>query len=265
VTRTQTARATQTHSALPSDLVDSDELFARWQRQRDQRARELLVERYMPLARRLAGRYRGAREPFDDLLQVASLGLVKAIDRFDYERGVAFSTYAVPTILGELKRYFRDSGWSVHVPRGTQERALKIDEARRALVAKTGLAPTIRQIAQYMELPIEEVTDGLEAAAAHHAISLATPRDDGDGEAGALADSLGCVDDRFDLVDLRASLADAARELPERDRRVLALRLVEDHTQTEIADRVGVSQMQVSRILRRSIARLQRALRAPDM
>ncbi len=239
----------------------SDDLFARWQEHGDRRAREELVRRYLPLARKLARRYQGAREPFDDLLQVASLGLVKAVDRFDYTRGTAFSSFAVPTILGELKRYFRDLGWSVHVPRGAQERALKVEEVQRKLTAKSGRPPTVTQLAEYMELSVEEVLDSLEAAAAHHAVSLDTPREDRDGEAGTLADLFGHDDPRFESIDAGATIGAAAKHLPERERRVLALRFLEDRTQTEIAEIVGVSQMQVSRILRRSVARLKELVR----
>jgi RNA polymerase sigma-B factor len=240
---------------------DSDELFLRWQEQGDRRARDELVARYLPLARKLARRYQGAREPFDDLMQVASLGLVKAVDRFDYRRGTAFSSFAVPTILGELKRYFRDLGWSVHVPRGAQERALKVEEVQRKLAAKTGRAPTVTQLAEYMELSVEDVLDSLEAAAAHHSVSLDTPREDRDGEAGTLADLFGTEDPRFETVDAGATIGAAAQHLAERERRVLALRFLEDRTQTEIAEIVGVSQMQVSRILRRSVARLKELVR----
>jgi RNA polymerase sigma-B factor len=237
--------------------ADPNELFRRWQRDDDQLARERLVERYMPLARKLARRYMGAREPFDDLTQVASLGLIKAIDRFDYERGIAFSSFAVPTILGELKRYFRDSGWSVHVPRSAQERALKIEAAQRKLAALDGRSPTVGELAEYMELSIEEVVDSLEASAAHPTVSFETPRDDADGEGGTLADGLGSEDARFEQVDAGATIGAAAQSLDERERRVLALRFLEDRTQTEIAELVGVSQMQVSRIIRRSVARVR--------
>ena len=137
--------------------VDTDELFVRLREHGDPRVRDELVERFMPLARKLARRYAGAREPFDDLLQVASLGLVKAVDRFDLERGTAFSSFAVPTILGELKRYFRDLGWSVHVPRGAQERALKVEDAYLELTAKNGRAPSASMLAEYAELSIEDV------------------------------------------------------------------------------------------------------------
>jgi RNA polymerase sigma-B factor len=238
--------------------ADPTSLFARWQREGDRRAREELVDRFLPLARKLARRYQGAREPLDDLVQVAALALVKAIDRFDYERGTSFTSFAVPTILGELKRYFRDLGWSVHVPRGAQERALEVEEAQRELAAETGRAPTFLQLAEYLEWSVEDVLVALEAAAAHHSVSLDAPVDDVDGDgAGTIGDSLGKEDTRFELVDASASIARAARHLDERERRVLALRFIEDRTQTEIAEEIGVSQMQVSRILRSTVARLR--------
>src|SRR5256714_14428466 len=161
---------TQSFDSTP-DRIDSENLFVRWQKSGDQHAREELVNRFLPLARNLARRYAGAREPFDDLLQVASLGLVKAIDRFDTERGAAFSSFAVPTILGELKRYFRDLGWSVHVPRGAQEQALKVEEAQQALTSRTGRPPTVDELAQYLELGIEHVLNGLDTPVAHHPVS----------------------------------------------------------------------------------------------
>jgi RNA polymerase sigma-B factor len=237
--------------------IDSTELFIRWQQGGDRRAREALVERYLPLARKLARRYSGAREPFDDLLQVASLGLVKAVDRFDIDRGTAFSSFAVPTILGELKRYFRDLGWSVHVPRGAQEQALKVEDAQQTLTARSGRPPSVQELAEYLELSVEDVLEALETAAAHHSSSLDIARDDGEGESGTLVDAYGEEDDRFEIVEASATIATAARHLSPRERRVLALRFVEDLTQTQIAETIGVSQMQVSRILRRALARLR--------
>lgn len=233
-----------------------EELFESWQRDGDQRAREQLVERYLPLARKLARRFQGAQEPIEDLVQVASLALVKAIDRFETGRGVTFQSFAVPTILGELKRYFRDSGWAVHVPRGAQERAVKVEQARRRLAVATGREPTFNDLAEYLELSIEEVLEALEAAAAHHAISLETPRDDGEEQTCTLGDSIGEIDRRYELVDTGVGIQQAARHLPERDRRALALRFVADRTQTEIANEMGVSQMQVSRILRGALTTL---------
>jgi RNA polymerase sigma-B factor len=174
--------------------VENDELFKRLSESGDSSAREELAERFLPLARNLARRYVGAREPFDDLLQVASLGLVKAIDRFDPERGAAFSSFAVPTILGELKRYFRDLGWSVHVPRGAQEQALKVQEAQERLTSNSGRPPTVDKLAQYLELSVEEVLDALETAAAHHSASLDAPRDADEEDGGTLVNMLGQED-----------------------------------------------------------------------
>ena len=243
--------------------VENRELFVRWQKCGEQRARAELVDRFLPLARNLARRYSGAREPFDDLLQVASLGLVKAIDRFDVDRGAAFSSFAVPTILGELKRYFRDLGWSVHVPRGAQEAALKVQEAQEKLTTRTGRPPTVSDLAEYMELPIEDVLDALETSAAHHATSLDAPREEGDDESGTLVDVLGEEDGRYELIDQTVTVAEAASQLSARERKVLGLRFIEDMTQTQIAQEIGVSQMQVSRILRRALSRLRELTETP--
>lgn len=254
-------RSTLEHITTRSD---NRELFLRWQRDGDQRAREELVERFLPLARNLARRYAGAREPFEDLLQVASLGLVKAIDRFDVDRGAAFSSFAVPTILGELKRYFRDLGWSVHVPRGAQEQALKVQEAQERLTTKTGRPPTVHELAEYLELEVEDVLDALETAAAHHSASLDAPREDRDDESGSLVDVFGQEDRRYELVEETTTISAAARELTPRERRVLALRFAGDMTQTQIAQEIGVSQMQVSRILRRALTQLRELTQADE-
>jgi RNA polymerase sigma-B factor len=243
------------HAATPGQ-VTTDVLFARWHQDGDRGARDELVARFLPLARKLARRYSGAREPFDDLLQVASLGLVKAIDRFDADRGTAFSSFAVPTILGELKRYFRDLGWAVHVPRGAQERAVKVEEAQQLLSSRSSRAPTVTELAEYLEFSIEEVLDALETCRAHHAASLDAPYDDGEGESGTMVESFGDEDPSLQSADVRVTIGAAARQLPTREREVLALRFVSDMTQTQIADQIGVSQMQVSRILRRAISHL---------
>src|SRR6201995_3013457 len=232
-TSVRDAARVQTHD--PVGRVDSRMLFERWQRDRDPRTREELVERFMPLARKLARRYSGAREPFDDLLQVASLGLVKALDRYDVERGNAFSSFAVPTILGELKRYFRDLGWAVHVPRGAQELAVKVEEGNHRLTARGGRPPAVQPLAHYMELPIEDVLDALETARAHHAASLDAPHDDGEGDGGVLVEKFGRPDQSRASADARRTIGAAARRLSEREREVLFLRFVEDLTQSEIA------------------------------
>ena len=233
-------------------------LLVRWQRDRDEAARDELVRRLLPLARRMARRYRRADDPLDDLVQVAVLGLVKAIDRFDPERETAFSSYAVPTMLGELKRHFRDHGWALHVPRGMQERVMAVDGAVREIARREGRSPSASEVGRSLGLSEEEVLEAMEASAAYEAISLESHRYGGDADEGATyAERVGEEDGRFELVEYEATLAPVLRALPERDRVVLHLRFVEDLTQAEIADRIGVSQMHVSRIIRRSLERLR--------
>jgi RNA polymerase sigma-B factor len=244
---------------LPKNLssvseAELDRLFIRWQQRRDERARERLVEHYLPMAHRLARRYWSANEPMGDLRQVAALGLLKAIDRYDVGRPNGFRSYAVPSILGELRRYFRDCGWSVHVPRGLQEMAIKVDGARRELDAKHAHV-TVSMIAEYLELPVETVSEALSASQAHFATSLEAPSES-DEEGMTLGSTLGAIDAAFDEAEIGADVARASRVLPERDREVLLLRFGADLTQAEIAAKMGISQMHVSRILRRSLDRL---------
>jgi RNA polymerase sigma-B factor len=236
--------------------VGSDELFIRWFERHDVQARDVLIERFLPLARKLARRYSGSSEPLDDLVQVASLGLVKAVERFDPTRGFAFSSFAVPTIVGELKRYFRDTAWALHVDRGAQERSRRITEARREVSSLHGRSPTVPELAQHLECSEEEVLEGLQTAEAYDTVSLDAPRS-GTDDAAARIESIGGQDGRLELVDEQTTVYAAAQQLTERDRTILYLRYGEDLTQAEIAERVGVSQMQVSRLLRRSVRRLQ--------
>jgi RNA polymerase sigma-B factor len=235
-------------------------LFERWRWSADRRARDELIERFLPLARKLAARYMRPGEPVDDLVQVASVGLVNAVDRFDPDRGFAFSSFAVPTIVGELKRHFRDHGWALHVARGARERAQAIAEAQAAIRAEVGRAPSVGELAQYLELSTEDVADGLQTLAARDPVSLDAPIAVDDGSPVSRADSIGHLDGRLRLTDERLTLLDAAGRLPKREREVLYLRFGADLTQTEIAERVGVSQMQVSRLLRRSLARMREQL-----
>ncbi len=235
---------------------DVQRLFAR-SRNGDSSARAALIERFLPLARQLARRYARSSEPFDDLLQVASLGLVKAADRFDTDRGVAFSTYAVPTILGELKRHFRDTGWSVHVPRSLHERALAVQRSERALANRLGRSPRVTDIAKDLGLSVEEVLAALEAGQAHDALSLDAPQEGREGERESLVSTIGATDARYELIEYGTTIEATIHQLPARDRRVLQLRFGQDLTQSQIAEQVGVSQMQVSRIIRRSLARLR--------
>jgi RNA polymerase sigma-B factor len=217
----------------------------------------MLVERFMPLARQLARRYQRPEEPFDDLFQVACLGLVKAIDRFDLEREVAFSSYAVPTILGEIKRYFRDRTWSVRVPRDLQELALKVDRAVSELALDLHRQPTVEEIADKVNAEEEEVLEALEASGAYKATSLEAPRGSEDDAGDTLGDTLGTDEPGFGLAEDRATIERLMRSLSAREREVLRLRFEEDLTQAEIGERIGVSQMQVSRIIRQSVARLR--------
>ncbi len=243
--------------APPVATFDSAELFRRWHRHRDRRARDALIERFLPLARKLARRYMPSSEPYDDLLQVASLGLVKAVERFDPDRGFAFTSFAVPTIVGELKRYFRDTGWALHVDRSAQERARKVADAQQRISARTGSSPTVTELAQYLEMSEEEVLEGLQTAEAYDALSLDAPVQSEDDGSTSRLDTLGDEDERLDLVNVQATVFAAARHLPRREREILFLRFSQDLTQTEIAEQVGVSQMQVSRLLRRSLHRLR--------
>jgi len=240
-----------------STQVPSAQLFERWRHHQDRQAREELIERFLPLARKLARRYAQSSEPYEDLVQVACLGLVKAVERFDPDRGFAFSSFAVPTIVGELKRYFRDTAWALHVDRGAQERARKITDAQQKLSSRTGRMPTVDELAQYLELGQEEVLEGLQTAEAYGAVSLDAPLSSEDDEESSRLDALGQEDRRLGLVDDHATIFAAARHLSTREREILYLRFGEDLTQSEIADRVGVSQMQVSRLLRRSLHRLR--------
>jgi RNA polymerase sigma-B factor len=246
-----------TTSNRVASVASSPELFRRWRRHADVEARNQLVERYLPLARKLARRYVASSEPADDLTQVASLGLVKAVERFDPDRGFAFTSFAVPTIVGELKRYFRDSGWALHVDRGAQERARRVIDAQGRIMTSTGRVPTVAELAEYLECTEEEVLEGLQTAEAYDAISLDAPLQSEGDDAATRLDALGDQDGRLALVDAQATIFSAARHLPERERQILYLRFSEDLTQSEIAQRIGVSQMQVSRLLRRSLARLR--------
>jgi RNA polymerase sigma-B factor len=237
---------------------DNNELFARWQQHGDQAAREALVQQYLPLANRLARRYLRSSEPFEDLQQVASLGLLKALDRFDPSRDRPFQSFAIPTMLGEMRRHFRDSSWSVHVPRGAQERALKVRDAQEAFANEHGRAPTVNQLAVYLELGAEEVIDALVAMQGYKTLSLDAPRPGERDDTGmSYGDSVGEEDERYELVELDATITPVLDRIPARERRILHMRFVEDLTQTEIAARMGISQMQVSRLLRSSLEELR--------
>ena len=237
-------------------------LLVRYHELRDLAAREELVERFLPLARDLALRYTYTDESFDDLLQVASLGLIKAIDRFEPGRGTKFTSYAAPTILGELKRHFRDKGWSLHVPRDLQERSLAVSGAMELLSKELGRSPKVREVAEHLGCSSEQVLEAQEAAASYEAASLDAPAARDDGESASLVDLLGQEDSAYELVEDRQAIASTWRALPEVERKVVELRFMHDLTQREIGEQIGYSQMHVSRLLRRALTRLETAAAA---
>jgi RNA polymerase sigma-B factor len=227
-------------------------LLQRHARFGDSAARAELVERFLPLARRLAMRYARSGEPLDDLIQVACVGLLKAIDRFDPECGNEFASYAVPTIAGELRRYFRDCGWAMHLPRGEQERLLSVRTHAEDLTSKLGRSPTPLEIADAAGLRVEHVLEALEAESATRPASLDAEIIEAD-PASSRADCLGREDDRLELAESRAVASHALRLLARREQQLLYMRFFEDMRQAEIAERLGVSQMHVSRLLRSAL------------
>jgi RNA polymerase sigma-B factor len=250
-----THRTGATVTRVPS--VSDLELFARMRIDGDDNARKLLVERYLPLARRLARRYQHTDEPIEDLIQVASIGLLKAVDRFDCSREVMFSSYAVPTILGELKRHFRDRTWSVRVPRDLQELALRVDQTVVRLSLGRRRSPSVGEIARAVKASEEQVLEAMEAMGAYRAGSIDSPRSTRDDETESVAEGLGSYDHGFDRAEERATLEPLMGRISERERVVLRLRFGDDLTQAEIGERIGVSQMQVSRLIRQALARLR--------
>jgi RNA polymerase sigma-B factor len=229
---------------------------------RSPEVREELVRRFMPLARTLSMRYRRRSESLDDLVQVASLGLVKAIEGFDPALGKPFEAYAVPTILGELRRHFRDHVWTVRLPRGLQELTMKVDDATSGLTEELGRFPTTAEVAEQLELSVEEVLEAIEAGHARRTLSLDAPRRAGDEEAGPAVETLPREERGFDRVE--ADLASRSAGLDEREWEVLRLRFVDELTQRQIGDRLGVSQMQISRISRRALSKLLSAVRGQE-
>jgi RNA polymerase sigma-B factor len=230
--------------------------LAQFHRSRDSAERDALIQRYLPLARSLAARYRHTSEPFDDLLQVASIGLLKAIERYNPDRGTAFSSFAVPTILGELRRHLRDHTWSIHVPRDLQELGQRLAPATEALSLELGRPPTVTEIAARLGTTEEQVMDAREAVAAHSPASLDEPVK-GDDSTATLADLLGSDDRAIERADDALLLDHYLTRLPARSREVLRLRFQEDLKQREIGAILGVSQMHVSRLIRQSLEQLQ--------
>jgi RNA polymerase sigma-B factor len=243
--------------SLPGDETDLVRLYAET---KDPLAREDVVQRFLPLARSLALRYRGSTEQLDDLFQVANLALVKALDRFDPGRGKSFVAFAAPTILGELRRHFRDRVWELRLPRDLQERTMEVHKAVRELSDDLGRSPSVSQIAQRLELSQEEVAEALQADEARRTLSLDVPASREDPESAPVAETVGHTEPGFEAVETQLAANDA--ELTDRETRVLRMRFEEDLTQYEIGDRIGVSQMQVSRIMRGALRKLMQAVNA---
>jgi RNA polymerase sigma-B factor len=237
---------------------DDTALLARFAESRDPDLRRRLVDRYLPLARFAASRFARGPEPFDDLVQVASIGLLHAIDRYDPAKGAAFSSYALPTINGELRRHFRDRGWIVRPPRDLQEDALRVERVIHELRAQDRHAPTVEDVARAGALTVEQVLEAREALSARHAASL-YPVTAGDDDSAGLEARLGVTDENFARAEQRAMLETLARVLTRRERKILHLRFTHDLTQVQIADAVGLSQMHVSRILRAALDKLRLA------
>ena len=226
---------------------------------RHRQVRDQLVEMHLPLVEYLARRFRNRGEPFDDLVQVATIGLIKSIDRFDLDRGVEFSTYATPTIVGEVKRHFRDKGWAIRVPRRLQEMKLALTKATSELSQRNSRALTVAELASYLELSEDEVLEGLESSNAYSAISLDAP-DIGDDDSSAMSDTLGVTDAALEGVEYRESLKPLLEQLPPREKRILLLRFFANMTQSQIAAELGISQMHVSRLITRTLAQLREGL-----
>jgi RNA polymerase sigma-B factor len=237
--------------------------FEQYSRTRDRKTRNELIEAHRALATHLARRYANRGEPLDDLVQVAFVGMLKAVERFDPGRGLEFSTFATATIEGELKRHFRDKTWSVRVPRRSQELHLRLGPTIAELTQRLGRAPRIPEIAEELGIRVDDVLEAMEVGGAYRSASLDATSGDGRESVG-LAERLGTLDSNFDLVEHRALIERALSTLPEREQVILRLRFFEDLTQTEIADQVGVSQMHVSRLLARSLANLRQQLQTSE-
>jgi RNA polymerase sigma-B factor len=235
------------------------ELWRRLKRDRDQLAREELVQLHMPMARRMAGRYAGVVEPYDDLVQVASLGLLNAIDRFDLDRGTPFIGFAKPTIMGELKRYFRDKVWTIRVPRSLHDRMAAIESATEELTEELSRPPSPKQLAAHLHLEVGDVLEALEARENRRPLALDRPIVGDDGEESSTPAWIGEVDGGYELVEDRLTMESVLPSLDDREREVLRLRFVEDLPQSQIAEQIGCSQMHVSRLLRGTLDRMREA------
>jgi len=255
--------AAQLPPGLEQTRARSAELFADLARARSDGARQVprdaLVHLHLPLVEHCARRFRNRGEPFEDLVQVGTIGLLKSIDRFDTDRGVEFSTYATPTIIGEIKRYFRDKGWAIRVPRRLQELRMQIGAATAELTQSLGRSPTPRELAGSIGCSVEEIIEGIESSNAYSTLSLDASDDTEDG-GNTMLDAIGMEDENLEHVEIRESLKPLLDALEPREKRILLLRFFKNRTQTQIAEEIGVSQMHVSRLLTRTLAQLRASL-----
>ena len=233
------------------------ELLRRYHELGDVGAREELIEQYLPLVRSLARRYANRGEQLEDLVQVGSIGLIKAIDRFDVDRGVELTTYATPNIIGEIKRHFRDKGWSIRVPRGLQELNVRLSQLLERLTVELERSPTIAELAEAADVTEEEVLEALESGQAYTTVSLSAPAGGGEDSELDPLESLGELEHEYEVSEDRAVLAPGLDVLDERERRIIHLRFWEGLTQSQIAAQVGISQMHVSRLIRRSLEKVR--------
>lgn len=239
------------------DKERTHELFRLYKEKGDEEARDQLIVSHLNLVRFLASKFKNRGEPLDDLVQVGTIGLIKAIDRFDPERGLEFTTYATPTILGEIKRHFRDKGWSIRVPRRLQELSAKVNQATDELTVELQRSPSVEEIAAKLGVGAEEILEAMESSGAYTSVSLEAGGTSEDDEAPALIDRLGSVDEDLDASDDRMVIDDAIRDFSPREQEIVRMRFIDGLTQVEIAKRLGVSQVQVSRLLRRTLRKIQ--------
>ena len=242
---------------LAWDKERTRELFARYKDKGDMAARDQLIVNHLNLVRFLAAKFANRGEPLDDLVQVGTIGLIKAIDRFEPERGLEFTTYATPTILGEIKRHFRDKGWSVRVPRRLQELSAKVNQANEALTQCNQRTPSVEEIANYLDVSVDEVLEAMESSEAYASVPLESPGS-GDDDAPSIIDRFGAVDTDLASLDDKMVLSGALAKLEPNERALVEMRFVEGLTQSQIAERMGMSQVQVSRLLHKTLERMRK-------
>ena len=239
------------------DKERTRELFRRYKEEGDEEAREQLIVSHVNLVRYIAAKFKNRGEPLDDLIQVGTIGLIKAIDRFDPSRGLEFTTYATPTIMGEIKRHFRDKGWTIRVPRRLQELSAKVNSATDELTARLQRSPSIEEVADYLGTTADEVLEAMESSSAYSSVPLEGQGNNEEDDAPSVIDRYASVDGDLEASDDRMVLEEVIGEFPEADQQAIRMRFIDGMTQVEIAKRLGISQVQVSRMLRRALRRIQ--------